>query len=149
VGVEISAAGVFGIPAVVVDVGDTPSFAAGGVTAPGDACVVPDFCAPETSLAPINFFWRAICKSSCRKSSPEDCRLRGGFDSFWPEDVEMRGAEAEVCTGVLTWGVGTLCDWETCATPTRPGDIDRPWGVKLADGVDGVTEVLSGTFWDD
>lgn len=127
---EASAAGVFGIPAVVVDVGDTvavagPSFVDGEGTAPGDAGVVPDFCVPGARLAAINFFWRATCKSSCKKSSPEDCRLRGGFGSFWPEDVEIWGTEAEVCTGVLTWGVGTLCDWESCATPTCPGDIDR------------------------
>jgi hypothetical protein len=126
VGVEVSAAGVFGIPAVVVDVGDTvavvgASFVNGEGTAPG----VPDFCAPTASLAAINFLWRATCKSSCIKSRPEDCRLRGGFGSFWLEDVEIRGTEAEVCAGVLTWDVGTLCDWETCATPTCPGDIDR------------------------
>ena len=102
-GVEVSAASVFGIPAVVADVGDTdaaagPSFVDGEGTAPGDARVVPDFCAPEASLAAINFFWRATCKSSCKKSSPEDCRLRGSFGSFWPEDVDIRGSEAEVCT---------------------------------------------------
>src|SRR6266852_3992897 len=106
VGVEVSAAGVFGIPAVVVDVGNTvavagSSFVVGEGTAPGDVGVVSGFCAPEASLAAINFFWRATCKSSCRKSSPEDCRLRGGFDSFWPEDVETRGTKADVCTGVL------------------------------------------------
>ena len=109
VGVEVSAVGVFDIPAVVVDVGDTaavagPSFVDGEGTAPGDAWVVPDFCTPEASLAATNLFWRATCKSSCKKSRPEDCRLRGGFGSFWPEDVEIRGTEAEVCTDVLTWG---------------------------------------------
>jgi hypothetical protein len=106
-GVEISAVGVSGIPTVVVGVGDTvvagPSFVVGEGTAPGDAWVVPDFCVPGASLA--NFFWRATCKSSCKKSSPEDCRLRGGFGSFWPEDVDTRGTEADVCTGVLTCGV--------------------------------------------
>jgi hypothetical protein len=101
--VEVSAASVFGIPAVVVDVGDTaavagPSFVDGEGTAPGDAWVAPDFCDPEARLVAINFFWRATCKSSCKKSSPEDCRLRGGFGSFWPEDVEIRGTESEVCT---------------------------------------------------
>jgi hypothetical protein len=60
VGVEVGAASVFGIPAVVVDVGDTvavgrPYFVDGEGTAPGDA-VVPDFCAPGASLAAINFF---------------------------------------------------------------------------------------------
>ena len=123
---EVSAAGVFGIPAVVDGVGNSvaavgPSFVVGEGTASGDAWVVPDFCAPEATLAAINFFWRATCKSNCKKSSPEDCRLRGGFGSFWPEDVETRGTETEVCTGALSWGVGTLCDWEACATPTCPG----------------------------
>ena len=123
---EVSAAGMFDIAAVVVDVGDTvaaagPSFVVGEGTAPEDAWVVPDFCAPEASLFAINFFWRATCKSSCKKSSPEDCRLRGGFGSFWLEDVEIGGNEAEVCTGVLTSGVGILCD---CATPTCPGNVD-------------------------
>lgn len=128
---EVSTAGVFGMPAVVVDVGDAvvvvgSSFVDGEDTTPGDAWIAPpDFCVLiEASLAPINFFWRAICKSSCKKSSPEDCRLRGGLGSFWPEDVEVSGTEAEVCTGVSTWGVGTLCDWETCAAPTCPGILD-------------------------
>ena len=118
---EVSATGVFGIPAVVVEVGDAvegPSFVDGEGTAPGDACAL------DASLVAINFFWRATCKSSCKKSSPEDCRLRGGFGSFWPEDVGIRGTEA-VCTGDLTWGIGMLCDRDTCATPTCPDDKDR------------------------
>jgi hypothetical protein len=129
--VEVSTAGVFGMPAVVVDVSDTvavvgSSFVGGESSTPGDAWVAPDFCALiEANLAAIDFFWRAICRSSCRKSSPEDCRLRGGLGTFWPEDVEVRCTEAEVCTGVSTWGVGTLCDWETCATPTCLGKVDR------------------------
>lgn len=128
VGVQVGAADMFGIPAVVVDVGDIVavvglSFVSGDGTTPGDAWVLPDFCVLEASLDAINFFWRATCKSSCKKSSPEDCRLRGGLGSFWTEDVEMRGTETEVCTGDLIWGVETLCDGETCATPTC-GDID-------------------------
>jgi hypothetical protein len=49
--VTAGAVGVFGIPAVVVDVGDVvavagPSFVDGESTTPGDAWVVePDFCA--------------------------------------------------------------------------------------------------------
>jgi len=104
VGVIVSAAGVFGIPAVVVDVGDAvarATFVDGEGTASGDTWVVePEFCASEASLAALSFFSRATCKSSCKKSSPEDGRLRGGFGSFWPEDVERRGTEAEICVGV-------------------------------------------------
>lgn len=146
---EVSTAGEFGMPVIVVDVGDAvvvvgSSFVVGEGTTPEDAWIAPDFCVlVEASLPSINFFWRATCKSSCKKSSPEDCRLRGGLGSFWPEDVEVSGAEAEVFTGVSTWGVGTLCDWESCATPTCPAKLDgrfRSWDVKLADAGDGVTE---------
>jgi hypothetical protein len=105
VGVKFNAASVFGIPVVVVDVGDAvaaarETFVDDESTAPGDAWVVePEFCASEASLAALSFFSRATCKSSCKKSSPED-RLRGGFGSFWPEDEERGGTEAEICTGV-------------------------------------------------
>ncbi len=158
-GAEVRAAGVSSVSAVVGDVGDAvamvgPFFVDGEGKAPGDARVVePDFCTSETSLAAISFFWRATCKSSCKKSSPEDCRLRGGFGSFCPEDVETSGTEAEVCTGVLSWGVGTLSDWETCVTwPVVMIDGGIDWRLRprdvLADAGDGVTDALSGIFWD-
>ena len=106
VGMRVGAAGEFGIPSVVTDVGNV--VAAGGTTvaegegtAPEDAwVVVAEFCATEACLTALNFFSRATCKSSCKKSSPADCRLRGGFGSFWPEDVEKTGTEAEMCIGV-------------------------------------------------
>jgi hypothetical protein len=103
---KVCDAGEFGKPSVVPDVGDAVAatgvtFVDGEGTAPGDAWVVePELCASEASRAALIFFSRAICKSSCKKSSPADCRLRGGFASFWPEDVEKRGAEAEICIGV-------------------------------------------------
>lgn len=106
VGTEVGADGLFGKPAVVVDVGDAVAASRvvlvdGESTAPGDASVVePEFCGTVTSLAALSFFSRAARKSNCKKSSPADCRLRGCFDSFWPEAVDGRDAEAVVCMGV-------------------------------------------------
>ena len=104
-GTRICASGEFGIPSIVTDVGDVVAagltFVEGEGTAPEDAwVVVAGCCDTEASLTALNFFSRATCKSSCKKSSPADCRLRGGFGSFWPEDVEKTGTEAEMCIGV-------------------------------------------------
>jgi hypothetical protein len=97
VGIDVGADGVFGKPAVVVDVGDATAaaravFVDGKGTAPGDAPVLePESCGTEASLAALSFFSRAASKSNCKKFSPADCRLRGGFDSFWAEDVDCIG----------------------------------------------------------
>jgi hypothetical protein len=97
VGIEAGVDDVFGKPAIVVDIGDAVAAARsvsvdGEGTAPGDASVLePEFGGTEARLAALSFFSRATCKSNCKKFSPADCRLRGGFDSFWPEDVDCIG----------------------------------------------------------
>ena len=104
VGVEVSADGILGILAIVADAGDAVAvaravFVDGEGTAPGDASVVEP--TTEASLvAALSFFSRATCKSNCKKSSPADCRLRGGFNSFWPADVGRRDTDVGVCIGV-------------------------------------------------
>ena len=103
VGVEVSADGIFGIPAIVADVGDAVAvaravFVDGEGTVPGEASVVEP--ATEASLVALSLFSRATCKSNCKKSRPADCRLCGGFNSFWPADVGRRDAEVGVCIGV-------------------------------------------------
>ena len=96
-GIDVEADGVFGKPAVVVDVGDAVAaaraiFVDGEGTAPGDASVLqPESWGTEASLDALSFFSRAACRSNCKKLSPADCRLRGGFDSFWAEDVDCIG----------------------------------------------------------
>ena len=89
--------GVFGIPAVAVNVGDAITAVRGTVEDVGGTEVVgTGFCASAASAAALSFFSRAAFKSSCRKSSPEDRRLGVGFDFCRSGEG---GAEIRGCTG--------------------------------------------------
>jgi hypothetical protein len=88
---RLGAAGGIGESAIAVDVGDAGTAGSEAVSVdvdgPGSADAWGaelDFCCLAARAA-FNFFSRATFKSSCRKSSPLDCRLGGGFGFCWAE----------------------------------------------------------------
>lgn len=111
--------GVLGAPviAIGIEVG-------AGVTPPdiedvGDdtRATEPDLTASATALC---FFSRATCRSSCKKSNPDDCRLDGSF-GFCCMEGEETDTEADPLACARD-SEGKRCG--LCAAPSSGGDLE-------------------------